>query len=576
VSGCSRSSARHGKRLLGAAFLLITAPLDGAQPDVSLVAGSRMSPNIVYIVTDDQRWDTLWAMPSVQSELVAHGVVFSNAFVVNPLCCPSRASVLTGTYSHTHTVYNGIGLGGDVFDDSSTVATWLDSAGYQTGLVGKYLNGYVTASYVPPGWDRWVAFISQRGMGSYFNYSLTVDGLVVQYGAEESDYSSDVLAAEADSFIRAADPAAPVFLYFSPNAPHGPYIPAPRHVAQFSDLEPWRPPSYNEADVSDKPEWVRRTRKLGSAYQEKLDGIVKDQYRTLLAVDEAVAIIMAALADTGRLSNTMVLLSSDNGYLWGEHRLIHKRAAYEESIRTPLVVRYDPLTSVPGTVANLVANIDYAPTFAELAGFAPPDVEGMSLLPLLSDPELPWREDFLVEYRKGGGVPKAPSYCAVRSEGFSYVVNDTSEEELYDLASDPYQLGNVAADSTWASELAALRTRAQELCDPPPPGFAFAYDALAPSVPSGLTAMAMGPTQVDLTWTASTDDVGVTGYTVFRDGVTLATVDGGATSYSDLTVVPSTTYSYTVDAFDAAGNHSAQSEAAVVTTPPEGHGPHVR
>src|SRR3712207_6432541 len=163
-------------------------------------AAAPAAPNVVLILTDDQRWDTLWAMPTVQRELVGRGVTFQNAFAVNPLCCPSRASFLTGRYSHSNGVYSNVPPYGGVswFDHTSTIATSLAAAGYRTAYIGKYLNGYL-ADFVPPGWHRWVA-----NAGGFFGYGLNVDGFSVRYGLEEAAYSTDVFANEAVSFIQSS------------------------------------------------------------------------------------------------------------------------------------------------------------------------------------------------------------------------------------------------------------------------------------------------------------------------------------------------------------------------------------
>ena len=433
------------------AWLALGAPAAAAQP------------NIVFILTDDQRWDTLRYMPTVQSELVGRGVTFANGFVTNPLCCPSRASILTGAYSHTTGVYKNGSRGLREFHDNetSTIATWLDAAGYQTAYVGKYLNGY-DGSYIPPGWDRWVSPVLLRQKGGYFDYVINVDGTLREHGALESDYSTDVYAAEATSFIDETPTTRPLFLVFAPHGPHAPATPAPRHASAFADLAPWRSPSYNEADVADKPDWLRSLPLLTEADAGALDAFRIDQVRTLLAVDEAVAGIVDALTRTGRLRDTFIVFTSDNGFHWGEHRLTGKRAPYEESIRVPFVVRYDALSG-PRTESPLVKNIDLAPTFAALAGVAAPGAEGQSMLPLVRGDAVAWPARFLVENR---GRPR--TYCALRTMRYSFVTYATGERELYDLPADPYQLTNVAADPARSSTVAALRKRLARLCNPPP------------------------------------------------------------------------------------------------------------
>jgi N-acetylglucosamine-6-sulfatase len=430
-------------------------------------------PNIVLILTDDQRWDTLWAMPTVEAELVGHGMTFANAMVANSLCCPSRAGILTGQYSHSNGVYANEGAYGGfaAFDDSSTIATALHTVGYRTGLLGKYLNGYVNdqASYIPPGWDRWFAFTTNKGNGDYFNYSVSDQGVLSRYGQAETDYSTDVLAGQADGFIRTTDPAQPVFLYFSTRAPHERPVPAPRHANAFSDLLPWRPPSYNEADVTDKPAYIQAIPKWAKARRRREDRVRINQYRTLLAVDDAIGTILTALTETGRMDNTLIVFASDNGYLWGEHRWSVKMVPYEESIRVPLVIRYGPSAQRASVDTHLVLNIDLAPTFAEAGGATLTQPDGESLVQLLAGNGTGWRTDFLVEHLQTWDT--VPTYCAVRNEGYLYVGYGTGERELYDLAADPYQLTNVATDPGYQQILADLEARLDVLCQPPPPGY---------------------------------------------------------------------------------------------------------
>ncbi len=438
-------------------------------------------PNIVLILSDDQRWDTLGPtyMPFVQSELMDHGITFTNAFVVNSLCCPSRASILTGAYSHTTQVYsNTEPYGGfrSFTGDGNTIATWLHGAGYHTALVGKYLNEY-NVDYIPPGWDRWVAFDNAPAGGAYYDYTLDVDHTLVSYDHADADYSTDVLAGYADSFIRTTDPAQPLFLYFAVKAPHFPSTPATKYATRFKGLAPLRPPNYNEADVSDKPAWVQSLPLLTTEKMGKIDRNRKNQFRSMLSVDDAVNTIMTALTDTGRLSNTLVLYMSDNGWSLGEHRWNNKEAAYEESIRVPMIVRYDPLITAPGTNADLVTNIDVAPTFAAAAGVQASGAEGLNMLPLFTDPSAPWRHDFLIEnlYHPPRDDP-IPTFCAVRDdalqpEGYLYVLYSTGEEELYDLKNDVYELQNVVTDPTHTGELEYLRAQEALLCTPPPPGW---------------------------------------------------------------------------------------------------------
>jgi N-acetylglucosamine-6-sulfatase len=426
-------------------------------------------PTVLFILTDDQRWDALGYMPIVHREIAARGVTFANAFVSNSLCCPSRSSILTGDYSHTTRVYREIPPYGrfEWLDDRSTVATWLHGAGYHTGLFGKYIDGYQIPGlkgYVPPGWDRWVAFLHS----AYYGYRLSIDGTVHTPDDEPKDYSTSVLTHQAVSFIRGTK--GPLFVYFAPAAPHAPAIPAPRDVDAFAKMKPWRPPSYDEADVSDKPQYIRSIRRFIPARVGAEDAFRRDQYASLLSVDRSVGKLLHALAHTGRLSNTLIIYTTDNGISWGEHRWVKKEVPYEEGIRVPLVIRYDPMITAPRTDHHLVLNIDFAPTIADVTGVGRPTVDGRSIVPLLRSPQAPWRHDFLIEHMRG--TNDVPTYCGVRNERYVYVRYATGEEELYDLRRDPYELSNVARDPASAAPLDVLRPRLGELCDPPPPGYA--------------------------------------------------------------------------------------------------------
>lgn len=454
-----------------------------AVASVSPAASSEAAkPNIVLILTDDQRYDDAGVMTTVQTELAAKGVKFNSGMVVNPWCCPSRASILTGKYSHGTDVYRNFSPHGGFGSfkspkDQSTIATWLKAAGYRTGLIGKYLNGY-NSTYKPPGWDEWIAFCCDTANegGAYYNYSLIRGGAKRTYGSAPADYSTDVLSSDAQAFIRATPAGQPLFLYFSPFAPHGDPVPAERHKTALSGYQFFHPPSWNEADVSDKPAYIRALPLNSPQKLQGYDASRRKALRTLLAVDEAVKGILDTLDQTGRLSNTMVVFMSDNGLSRAEHRWTKKQAPYEEDIRVPLVVRYDPLTASPRVDdTHLALNIDLAPTFAAVAGVSAPGADGNSLIPLLTSSSAPWRSDFLVEHLKGGGGDSVPSYCAVRSGTHTYVQYQTGEEELYDLVADPYQLQNRSADPAFASVKASLRVRAKTLCQPTPPGFVFPY-----------------------------------------------------------------------------------------------------
>jgi arylsulfatase A-like enzyme len=448
----------------------VRQPAVEPQDAVPAAAPRERPPDVVVVLTDDQRWDTLWAMPTVQRELVDHGVTFTNAFVVNPLCCPSRASILTGRYSHGTGVYLNRGKHGgfNAFDDTSTVATWLDDAGYETALAGKYMNKYRDASYVPPGWDRWAAFLGPNG---YYDYSLAVDGAARDFGSRVREYSTDVLARWSSRFIRSVPEDEPLFLMFAPYAPHKHAVPARRDEGTFDGFRRWRTPGYDETNVRDKPPYVRSKPRVRPGRADRLAIEARREYESLGAVDDAVGRLVEALEETGRLSTTLLVFMSDNGVAWGEHRWTYKLVPYEESIRVPMVVRFDPLVDQPRQDPNLVLNIDLAPTIGALSGIGARAMDGRSLVPLLDEGGggAPWRLDFLIENLRfdRGGKDVVPTYCAVRSRRALYVAYRGGFEELYDLDRDPFQMRNVAGQNL--PILDAMRARVAELCDPPPP-----------------------------------------------------------------------------------------------------------
>jgi len=454
-----------------------------------------LRPNIVFILTDDQRWDTTDAthspnatpiMPRTRLELADKGVEFSEAFMTTPVCCPSRSSTLAGQYAHRTGVYkNGGNNGGaDDFQDAESVAVWLQNVGYRTSLMGKYLNGYqqlwddnTEPPYVPPGWTEW------RGMKNvaFFNYTMIEpDGMggyhEVAYGSNAADYSTDVLREKAKTFISTSVALQqPFFLYLAFKAPHLPQIPAPRHEGMFQGITPWRPPSYNEPDVSDKPTWLQNTPQMTPAEQADLDQVRIDQLEMLQAVDEAIGGsttygivgIMEHLRNVGVADNTIVIFFTDNGWHWGEHRTRAKLKPYEESIRAPMFVYYPKLTPLRRVDSRMALNIDFAPTFTELAGAtAPIPQDGESLVRVLDATSATWRTDFLTE-----GWPNNRVWASVREAAWKYVElpvtpgspTTTFELELYDLVNDPYEEVNVASNPLHAPRIAAMATRLRQI-----------------------------------------------------------------------------------------------------------------
>jgi N-acetylglucosamine-6-sulfatase len=462
-------------------------PPGGGAPPTTVTppppAGPR-HPNIVLILTDDQRSDTLWSMPVVRRLLVDHGVTFKNAFVTNSDCCPSRSTILTGNYSHTTGIYvNRPPHGGAVDfhrygDDRSTIATWLHDAGYHTGLVGKYLNGY-HGRFIPPGWDRWDAFnwgFHYYGFQLFQNdYPPACHGAykcAVRYGRRA--YSTNVLADKAVGFIRQAPKSRPLFLYYAPYAPHLPATPEHRYLNTFANLPLYHPPNFNRVTAS-QPAWLRHMPPLGNKGLDFVRRFRRRQYETLISVDIAVKRIVAALRQTGRLHTTMIVFASDNGLEWGSHRFpaAVKRTPYDESIRIPMVVRYDPWTSRPRVDRHLILNTDWAPTWAALAHVPHPGTEGLSFLPLLRPRHgrVRWRNGFLLEGWDKNPPTADPSYCGIRAQHFMYTEYGDGSQELYDTRTDPWELQNLVGNPTYHAELGKLHAQMLRDCRPPPPGF---------------------------------------------------------------------------------------------------------
>jgi N-acetylglucosamine-6-sulfatase len=503
-----RFQTRTTLRLLGVLACLGAFLAAGCSGTTQEEPRASTRPNIIFILADDMRLDDFDYMPQTQQLLSDQGVTFGEAFVTTSLCCPSRASILRGQYTHNHQVLTNTKPEGgfekfrSMGHEDSTLATWLQSAGYQTVLVGKYLNGYPgreDQTYVPPGWDEWYARLSQ---GGYYDYQINENGTVVSYGNAEEDYYTDVLASEANDYVRrAAGSSSPFFMYLAPATPHGPFVPAPRHENEYSDVKAPRPPSFDEPDVDDKPEWVRDLPRLEESAEETtnageedtetgedttgieedtagtdeespvgteetIDKAYRNRLRMLLSLDEMVAGLVDELRDAGELDNTYIFFTSDNGYHFGEHRInLGKRTVYEESVRIPLAVR-GPGVPSGQTVEQMALNIDFAPTIAELAGVSTPAfVDGRSLAPFLegTQPDT-WRSAFLLEHYGGGNAPQrsTPTYAAVRTGTYKYVEYASGEEELYDLSSDPYELESLHASADPAL-VEALKSRLEDL-----------------------------------------------------------------------------------------------------------------
>src|SRR5215211_7669266 len=449
--------------------------------------GATAKPNIVFILTDDMRKDDLKYMPKTRSLLQDKGMSFENAFVSNALCCPSRATIMRGQYAHNTNVWSNSST-----DSSSTtsggwqaykangneadnVATRLDAAGYRTGLFGKYLNGYMDSTTdIPNGWDRWFAT-----QGAYFNYDANDQGTITHFGTTASDYQTDVLSKKTKTFISySASLGKPFFAYVAPKAPHEPATPAPRYVHTIYDgVKAPRLPSFNEADVSDKPPWIRQLPRLSDAAKAAIDNRHEKRVETLQGVDDLVEGVVNSLNNAGVMNNTYVFFTSDNGFHHGEHRIPNgKWRPYEEDVHMPLLVRGPGVAAGPTYRPGL--NTDFMPTFTDLAcssstcdtqnwSYVP---DGRSLRPVLEGNAATWRNAVLLE----APANFSPAYAGIRTVNTGtttkgkYVEYAGGARELYNLESDPYELTDrynaTSPPVGLASRLAALKTCAGSGC----------------------------------------------------------------------------------------------------------------
>jgi len=435
-------------------------------------AGGGARPNLVLVLTDDQTLESLRVMPQTRHLIGDAGTTFTNAFVSFPLCCPSRATLLTGQYTHNHGVRGNVPPRGGVgaLDASETLPVWLQSAGYYTAHVGKYLNGYgeVVPPDVQPGWSRWLALVDPSTY-SFYDYTLSDDGRLVRHGSAAADYQTDVLAAAAEAIVRDRAGRGPFFLSVAPVAPHlersdargkgTPPRPAPRHAGRFAAEPLPAKASFDEADVSDKPRSLRRLPRMTAAAQEEVLRTYRAQLAALLAVDDLVARLVGALAETGELDRTLIVFTSDNGFFHGEHRIRDgKFLPYEEAIRVPLLVRGGGFPA-GATATQLVANVDLAPTLLEAAGASPGLVlDGVPLQVLARDPQQGRERALLLEAIEGNRA----TYTAIRTDRWVWVEYDDGSRELYDLVADPLELRSRHTGKTLAGvrgELAAHLAR---------------------------------------------------------------------------------------------------------------------
>ena len=449
---------------------------------------AQAKPNIVVLMTDDQTLESMRVMTRTNTLLGGRGATFTRSFVNYSLCCPSRATLFTGQYAHNHGVLgNGPPAGGyGRLDRSNWLPVWLQQAGYRTMHVGKFLNGYgrLAPTEVPTGWNDWHGTVDPSTY-RFWGYTVNENGILRSYGTaarEPQLYSTDFFATRAKELIASAAPSEqPFFLSVAFVAPHsgqprdpddpqsqGTPSPAPRHVNAFATEPAPAAPSFNEADMSDKPLSMQRRRPISVVRANGIQENYRQRLESLLAVDEAVESILVALNTAGELKDTLVLFTSDNGFFHGEHRVqAGKLLPYEPSIKLPLLMRGPgvPRGETPG---QLVTNADLAPTILDAADARPgraPD--GRSLLRLFEDPGVQWGRELLLE----GGSNSGLTYTGLRNYRWKYVEHTTGEVEMYDLVNDPDELTSLHADPAFtpirtamAARLAALRGCAGSSC----------------------------------------------------------------------------------------------------------------
>ena len=450
----------------------VCSPVSSQRPSLDLKPIPGAKPrNIVFILSDDHRYDFMGftgKVPGLKTpnldRLANEGAHLQNAFVTTALCSPSRASILTGQYAHTHTVVDN-----QAPQPANLVffPQYMQQKGYQTGFFGKWHMGGDNPD-PRPGFDRWVSF---RGQGVYYNPTLNIDGKTVSYS--KGEYTSDLLTQLSLQWLQNRNKEKPFFLYLSHKAVHSEFQAANRHKGMYRDIKIQYPVSmfmtkndssknftkgvwvgqqgytFNTADI---PQWVRAQRYSwhGVDYmyhgQTDFDRFYQDYLETLMGVDESVGKVLDYLKRNGLDKETLVVYMGDNGFAFGEHGLIDKRTAYEESMRVPLLARCPALIKPGSKINEDILNIDIAPTFLEIAGVQTPrQMEGASFVNLLQNKPVKWRKEFFYEYYWEDAFPQTPTQFAVRTDRYKFIrsIGVWDIDQLYDLQTDPFEVNNL-------------------------------------------------------------------------------------------------------------------------------------
>jgi N-acetylglucosamine-6-sulfatase len=444
---------------------------------------SKKPMNVVFILADDHRYDFMgfmkkvpWLQTPNMDRMAAEGAHLKNAFVTTALCSPSRASILTGQYAHTHTVVDNnapLPVGLQFFP------SYLQKQGYKTGFFGKWHMGN-TDDKPQPGFDQWVSF---KGQGVYYGGTFNVNGKEQKH--PDSVYTTDRLTDYALTWMKSLKKDQPFFTYLSHKGVHAMFEPAARHKNRYQKEAIVSPPSMyitatdssktygtvtkptTTVNKADMPEWVKRQRYSwhGVDYmyhgEFEFDEFYRRYCETLLSVDESIGKVTRWLEENGLAENTLVVYMGDNGFSFGEHGLIDKRHAYEESMRVPLLA-WSPSLIKKGTVIDqMILNLDIAPTILELAGIKTPvQMQGESFFGLLKG-QAPssWRNRIFYEYYWEFSFPSTPTLFAVRTDRYKYIFNQGvwDANELYDLQEDPFEMNNLIRQPAMQQTAAKLK-----------------------------------------------------------------------------------------------------------------------
>lgn len=478
--------------------LLISVTTNSQNPLVlNEISGSK-PVNVILILSDDHRFDYMgftgklpWLETPAMDRMAKEGAYFPNAFVTTSLCSPSRASILTGQYSHTHKVVDN---SAPAPEELIYFPQYLQAKGYQTSFFGKWHMGGDTDA-PRPGFDHWESF---KGQGVYYNPNLNLNGVHRSY--RDSTYITDLLTEHAIDWLHNRNQEKPFFMYLSHKAVHGLYEPAKRHSGKYKDVSLKLPPSFftsaqpvkgksnpygyknylgpNKDHIQEPakgeeyygegrmPDWQKMQREswhgvdyMYHAQHVNYETLVKKYCELLLSLDESIAKVLEYLDSEDLSESTLVIYMGDNGHSFGEHGLIDKRHFYEESAKIPFLMRCPELIKRGQVIENMIQNIDVAPTILELAGIEKPiQMQGMSIVPLLTGEPAEWRDKIFYEYYWENAYPQTPTMHGVRTDRYKYIryhgVWDTNE--FYDLQEDPYEMKNLIASPGHQSRIQEL------------------------------------------------------------------------------------------------------------------------